>query len=212
MISKVKGTKFLLSCQVTRAECEIELERERFQQDIVRLDLMHSIGSGISGISLWSCPGWGAMPEINQLGPSALGLITVDDQDHWYHRTMTSNSFGGSQSSVKRPEWSSVPSNLSPRFAPFTVRRTLKSRHTANTLEVSWSTLSATFPMDCLISVLCCRASVIRKEVTSPESRRNDMVKNSFTLGVLSQCPYLFIYWQRIPSVPCKVSYLWQLQ
>lgn len=89
---------------------------------------------------------------------------------------MAFNPLGGSQSNVKRPGWGSVPSNLSPRFSPFNVGGTLRSRHTVNTLEVSWSTLSATFPMDCLISVLCCRASVIRKEVTSPESRHENMV------------------------------------
>ncbi len=37
------------------------------------------------------------------------------------------------------------------------------------TFEASWSTLSATFPTDKRISVLCCRASVIKKEVTSLE-------------------------------------------
>lgn len=38
-----------------------------------------------------------------------------------------------------------------------------------HTLEVSWSTLSPTFPMDKRISVFCCLASVIKKEVTSVE-------------------------------------------
>lgn len=43
------------------------------------------------------------------------------------------------------------------------------ARTTAHTLEVSWSTLSTTFPMDRRISVFCCLASVIKKEVTSVE-------------------------------------------
>lgn len=35
------------------------------------------------------------------------------------------------------------------------------------TLEDNWSSLSATFPTANRISVLCCRASVIKKDVTS---------------------------------------------
>lgn len=45
-----------------------------------------------------------------------------------------------------------------------------------HTLEVSWSTLSATFPMDRRISVLCCLASVIKNEVTSLEPGRNSTI------------------------------------
>lgn len=37
-----------------------------------------------------------------------------------------------------------------------------------STFKESWSSLSATFPTANRISVLCCRASVIRKVVTSP--------------------------------------------
>lgn len=42
MISEINGSKFLFSCQVTRAELEIEGELQGFQTDIVRLDLMQS--------------------------------------------------------------------------------------------------------------------------------------------------------------------------
>lgn len=47
-------------------------------------------------------------------------------------------------------------------------------RHWVYTFEASWSTLSATFPTDNRISVLCCRASVIKKEVTSLEPEENN--------------------------------------
>lgn len=47
---------------------------------------------------------------------------------------MTSNSFGGSQSNVKRPGWGSVPSNLSPRFSPFNVGQ----RFEADTQWIPW--------------------------------------------------------------------------
>lgn len=53
----------------------------------------------------------------------------------------------------------------------------LCSKHTLGqrvyTFEASCSTLSATFPTDNRISVLCCRASVIRKDVTSLEPENN---------------------------------------
>lgn len=61
--------------------------------------------------------------------------------------------------------------------------------HIVYTFEASWSTLSATFTMDNRISVLCCRASVIKKEVTSLGPVQNNTIKtmtgcvifNSFT-------------------------------
>lgn len=47
LLSEINRTRFLFSCQVTMAELEIEGDVQGFQTDIVRLDLMHSIGSGI---------------------------------------------------------------------------------------------------------------------------------------------------------------------
>lgn len=76
------------------------------------------------------------------------------------------------------------------------------------TFEDSWSTLSATLPTDNRISVLCCRASVIKKEVTSLEPGENNTIatiSNSFTTyikhkTVLQLCS-IIIYWSCITKM-----------
>lgn len=75
--------------------------------------------------------------------------------------------------------------------------------HRDYTFEASWSTLSATFVTDNRISVLCCRASVIKKEVTSlepGEDTHNHTQGVSFSVSLLKHKPVLFLcsiidYW-----------------
>lgn len=72
MISEINGSKFLFSCQVTRAELEIEGELQGFQTDIVRLDLMQSRSTLFHSEIAQDerQPTALAIPEANRLGQS----------------------------------------------------------------------------------------------------------------------------------------------